>query len=157
MLDPDALMRIAIDQARLGIAAGQTPFGCAIARGGVLLAASHNTVLRDSDITAHAEIKALREACRKVSDVHLEGAIVASTCEPCPMCMAALHWAQVTTVHFGACIADAASVGFNELTVPASELLVRGGSTVRLAGSPLASECRDLFRLWLEQGSPKVY
>ena len=106
-MDPSELMRLAIEKCRQGIAAGQSPFGCAIARDGKLLSCSHNTVVLTTDITAHAEVNAIREACRAVGDIFLDGAIVATTCEPCPMCMAALHWARVDTVYYGATIADA--------------------------------------------------
>jgi tRNA(Arg) A34 adenosine deaminase TadA len=144
----DELMTLAIDAARRGIAAGQTPFGCAIEREGKILAACHNTVWLTTDITAHAEINALREACRRSQSVLLEGAIVATTCEPCPMCMAALHWARVQTVYFGASISDAATAGFNELRLPAGELLRLAGSPVELRQWERAEECKKLFELW---------
>src|SRR4029079_10555252 len=121
-------MRLAIVQAQEGIAKKQTPFGCVIAIDERIVAVSHNQVWLTTDITAHAEVTALREACRATGQLHLLGAIVATTCEPCPMCMAALHWARVDTVYYGATIADATAAGFNELAVPAKELLERGGS-----------------------------
>ena len=110
-MDPAELMRLAIEKCRDGIAHGQSPFGCAIARDGEVLSCSHNTVVLTTDITAHAEVNAIREACRAVGDIFLTGAIVATTCEPCPMCMAALHWARVDTVYYGATIADADEAG----------------------------------------------
>ena len=150
-MDPETLMRQAIEMARQGIAQGQSPFGCAIARAGQLLACRHNTVLATTDITAHAEINALRTACLTANAVHLQGAIVATTCEPCPMCMAALHWAQVEHVYFGATIADAQQAGFNELQLPARELLRLGKSRVTLVPGVLRDECRALFQEWLDQ------
>lgn len=147
-ITPENLMHRAIAKTREGIAADQSPFGCAIARDGQILAVAHNRVLATTDITAHAEVNALREACRTVGDIFLEGAIVATTCEPCPMCMAALHWARAETVYYGATIADATAAGFNELSLSAAELLRLGGSTVRLEPGLLASECRDLFTEW---------
>jgi tRNA(Arg) A34 adenosine deaminase TadA len=147
-MDSSQLMQLAIDKCRQGIAAGQSPFGCAIARDERLLSCEHNVVLRATDITAHAEVTAIRAGCRAVGDIFLAGAIVATTCEPCPMCMAALHWARVDTVYYGATIADAEAVGFNELYLPAGELLRLGGSRVRLVGDVLADECRSLFAEW---------
>jgi tRNA(Arg) A34 adenosine deaminase TadA len=144
-------MRLAIDMAREGISQGQSPFGCAIARDGQVLACRHNTVLATLDITAHAEVNALRTACLVAHSVHLPGATVASTCEPCPMCMAALHWAQVQQVYFGASIADAQEAGFNELQVPARELLRQGKSRVTLVDGVLSHECRALFEEWLRR------
>jgi tRNA(Arg) A34 adenosine deaminase TadA len=121
------------------------------------LAASHNTVLLTTDITAHAEVNALREACHQAGYILLEGAIVATTCEPCPMCMAALHWARVDTVYYGASIADAASAGFNELQLPAAELLRLGGSKLKLIPGVLTQECKQLFAEWNANPQRRVY
>jgi guanine deaminase len=146
---PDALMQLAIDKCREGLVKGQSPFGCAVALEDRVVAVAHNTVVLSTDITAHAEINALREACGATGNIFLEGATVATTCEPCPMCMAALHWARVEHVYFGATIGDAARAGFNELNLPAAELLRLGGSQVRLSGELLRDECRQLFGEWL--------
>ena len=150
-------MRAAVEISRQGIAAGQSPFGCAIWIGGDSMVAAHNRVVADTDITAHAEIVAIRQACGRLGKISLEGAVVAATCEPCPMCMAALHWARVDTVYYGATIGDAREAGFNELAVAAEELLRRGGSRVRLAPGPLRDECRDLFRRWKENDRRVAY
>ena len=157
MYSPEALMNLAIEKARQGISIGQSPFGCAIAREDVLLACEHNTVLTGPDITAHAEVNALRAACHRSGEIFLEGAIVATTCEPCPMCMAALHWARVHTVYFGASISDAAHAGFNELQLPAQRLLDLGGSSVQLESGLLAEPCRQLFQEWLARPTRQVY
>jgi guanine deaminase len=156
-MEPAELMQLAIDICRQGLAAGQSPFGCAIARDGELLACSHNTVLATTDITAHAEVNAIRAACRQTGNILLEGAIVATTCEPCPMCMAALHWARVDTVYFGASIADAAVAGFNELQLPAGELLRLGGSKLKLIPGVLPLECKQLFAEWNANPKRTVY
>jgi len=155
--DPESLMRAAIAQARAGIAAGQSPFGCAIARAGELIAEAHNMVWATTDITAHAEIVALRRACQKTGRIHLEGAVVATTCEPCPMCMAALHWAQVDTVYYGALIDDATRSGFNELHIPASDMVRLGRSRVELVSDVLSAECKALFQEWRQTGDAREY
>ena len=157
MIAPNELMQVAIEKAREGIDAGQSPFGCAIAYGDDVIAAAHNTVIATTDITAHAEVNALRLGCQATGQVHLEGFMVATTCEPCPMCMAALHWARVESVFFGASIADADAAGFNELQVPAAEVLKIGGSQVVLVSDILSAECRDLFRRWLQRSDRVVY
>jgi tRNA(Arg) A34 adenosine deaminase TadA len=156
-MEPPELMRLAIDAGRQGIAGGQSPFGCAIARGGILLGCAHNMVVQTTDITAHAELTAIRLACQAVGDIHLDEAIVASTCEPCPMCMAALHWARVETVYFGATIADAGAAGFNELRLSAAELLRQGGSGVQLVPGLMVDECRQLFAEWQANPARRVY
>jgi len=157
MLSSDDLMTLAIDAARQGIRAGQSPFGCAIASDDGVVAVAHNQVLATTDITCHAEINALRQACRAIGAVHLTGFTVATTCEPCPMCMAALHWARVGVVYFGASIADAAAAGFNELHVPAADLLRLGGSGVALVPGVLTAECRRLFTEWAGQPAARSY
>jgi tRNA(Arg) A34 adenosine deaminase TadA len=156
-MEPAELMRLAIDKTRQGIAAGQSPFGCAIARNGEVLSCSHNTVVLTTDITAHAEVNAIREACRRTGEIFLDGAIVATTCEPCPMCMAALHWARVDTVYYGATIDDADAAGFNELQLPAQELLRLGKSTLKLVPQLLPAECRELFKEWKANPRRVVY
>jgi tRNA(Arg) A34 adenosine deaminase TadA len=150
-------MRLAIDKCRQGLALGQSPFGCAIARNGEILSCSHNTVVLTTDITAHAEVNAIREACRDSGNMLLDGAIVATTCEPCPMCMAALHWSRVDTVYYGATIADADSAGFNELQLSAAELLRLGGSKLKLIPKVLPEECKELFAEWKANPKRKVY
>ncbi len=156
-MDPSELMRLAIEKCRHGLALGQSPFGCAIARDGEILSCSHNTVVLTTDITAHAEVNAIREACHQIGEIFLDGAIVATTCEPCPMCMAALHWARVETVYYGATIADADTAGFNELQLPAAELLRLGGSKLKLVPKVLPEECKELFAEWKANPKRKVY
>lgn len=156
-MDPSELMQLAIDKCRQGLALGQSPFGCAIARDRHVLSCSHNTVVLSTDITAHAEVNAIREACKTVGDIFLEGAIVATTCEPCPMCMAALHWARVDTVYYGATIADADTAGFNELQLPAAELLRAGGSKLKLVPDVMQKECCKLFDEWKANPQRVVY
>jgi guanine deaminase len=154
---PADLMRLAIEKCRHGIAAGQSPFGCAIARHGEVLSCSHNTVVLTTDITAHAEVNAIQEACRTVSNIFLERAIVATTCEPCPMCMAALHWARVKEVYYGATIADAEAAGFNELALPAAKLLHIGNSSVKLTAGVLPADCQRLFTEWQQNEGATSY
>ena len=156
-MTPETLMRLAIEKCREGLAAGQSPFGCAIARGDELLSCTHNTVVQTTDITAHAEVNALRAACFHTGEILLEGSIVATTCEPCPMCMAALHWGRVETVYYGATIEDAKRAGFNELQLPAIKLIELGGSKVKLVPNVLPDECRQLFVLWQANEQRRVY
>ena len=157
MISPEDLMRLAIERCREGLARGQSPFGCAIAIGDRVISNEHNTVVLTTDITAHAEVNAIRAANRAIQNIFLEGAVVATTCEPCPMCMAALHWARVDTVYYGATIADAELGGFNELQLPAAELLRQGGSTLKLIPGMLSEECKKLFTEWQANPNHRVY
>lgn len=158
MIDATELMKLAIDKCRAGIAQGETPFGCAIAIGDRVLAVCHNLVLSKTDITAHAEVSALREACRVEGQVHLPAAMVASTCEPCPMCTAALHWCRVSQVHYGATIDDAQAAGFNEMRLASSEIVRLSKSPLQLIAGTLADECRALFAEWKKKSpNPRTY
>lgn len=141
-------MEEAIAEARRGMAAGQSPFGSVIVREGRAIAAAHNEVWARIDPTAHAEVNAIRKAAGELGSISLEGCVLYSTCEPCPMCASAIHWARVDAVIYGAEIADAAAAGFHELRMPAQELYRAGRSPVRLKGGVLRAECRALFGEW---------
>ena len=104
MTDED-FMRLAIEKTREGIAAGQSPFGSAIVKNGEVVAVTHNTVWKTTDPTAHAEVNCIRRAAASLGTIELAGCTLYSTCEPCPMCLAASHWAKIDRVVFGATIA----------------------------------------------------
>lgn len=150
-------MRLAIEKARAGIDAGQSPFGAVIVNAGEVLAAAHNTVWSASDPTAHAEINAIRQATTSRGSIDLKGCTIYSTCEPCPMCLAAIHWSKIQRVVFGASIADAAAAGFSELHVHARDLVKMGGSPLKIEAGLLRSECRALFSVWKKNPSRKAY
>ena len=94
----EKFMRLAIDKARRGIKNGQTPFGVCISKDAEVISCVHNIVWESMDITAHAEIHAIREACKKLNTVDLSGCVIYSTCEPCPICLSACHWANISTI-----------------------------------------------------------
>lgn len=150
-------MRLAIGEARAGIAAGQSPFGAVVVLEDKVLAAAHNTVWQDGDPTAHAEINAIRRAARQLGRIDLAGCEMFTTCEPCPMCLAAIHWSKIGRVVFGASIADAAASGFSELRLSARDLVERGGSPLRVQPGPCREECRALFDLWKQTALSRPY
>lgn len=150
-------MRMAIEEARTGIAAGQSPFGAVIVRDTEVVALAHNTVWRDHDPTAHAEINAIREAATSLKTIDLRGGTIYSTCEPCPMCLAAIHWAKIDDLYYGATIEDAAAAGFSELRVDAATLARMGGSSLRIQDGFLDAECRELFDVWKQSKLGKTY
>ncbi len=151
------LMSLAIAKARDGIAAGQTPFGAIIVRGSELVAATHNTVWRDTDPTAHAEVNCIRSAATAIKLIDLSGCEMYSTCEPCPMCLSAIHWAKIDRVVYGATIADAANAGFCELHVDARRLVELGNSPLKVESGLLREECAQLFELWKKTGLCGTY
>jgi guanine deaminase len=150
-------MRLAVQVAQKGIAAGQTPFGAVVVRGNDLVAEGHNCVWRETDPTAHAEVVAIRWAAATLKSIDLSGCEMYTTCEPCPMCLSAIHWSKLDAVYYGATIADAQAAGFCELCVGAKVLASMGGSPLRVEAGPLQMECVDLFAQWKAAGLSKPY
>ena len=144
----EQFMQMAIATCREGIEAGQSPFGACIARHGDVIACSHNCVWLNTDITAHAEVQAIREACRKVNSIHLDGATIYSTTEPCAMCFGAIHWARIARIVYGATVKDAQSFGFSELPIDDQTMKRLSNSPIELVPGVLAGEAIDLFRVW---------
>lgn len=151
-------MRMAIAEARKGIAAEQTPFGaCIIAKNGEPIACEHNQVWRTVDSTAHAEIVAIHEACRKLGTIDLAGCTIYSTTEPCPMCFAACHWAKISRIVFGARVEDAKRFGFGELTISNKNMKRLGGSQIVVEGDFLRNEALALFESWDSRRDRRAY
>jgi tRNA(Arg) A34 adenosine deaminase TadA len=156
MTDED-YMRLAVQKTQEGIAAGQSPFGSVIVRAGEVVAATHNTVWRDGDPTAHAEVNCIRRAASVLKTIFLHGCTLYSTTEPCPMCLAAIHWAKIDRVVFGATIADAAAAGFCELYVDAQVLAEMGRSPLKVESGLLRADCAALFDQWKKAGLCQTY
>jgi tRNA(Arg) A34 adenosine deaminase TadA len=153
-------MSIAIAKTREGIALGNSPFGATVVKDGVVVASAPKKVWPDTDPTAHAEVNAIRNAARALATIDLSGCVMYTTCEPCPMCLSAIHWAKFDRVVYGATIADAAGSGFNELRVEAKKLAEMGGSKLvveKIASEESARECAALFREWKQAAKCGVY
>ena len=153
----EAFMHMAVDKASRGIRQGQTPFGACIVRRGKVIALEHNRVWQTTDITAHAEVQAIRSACRKLKTVVLSDCVIYSTCEPCPMCFSACHWAGLQKVYFGAYIKDAKNAGFNELTISARQMKMLGKSLVHVYGGLLRQENTALLKAWAAEENKRIY
>jgi guanine deaminase len=152
-------MRLAIETCFKGIHAGQTPFGAAIVRTGAdeVLATGHNVVVLTTDITAHGEVNTIRMACKKLDGIDLGGFTIYSTCEPCPMCFSACHWANLDRIVYGTSIADAADCGFRELSLSNEQMKSIGGSAIRITGGCLREESMELFKVWKQRTDRRVY
>ncbi|WP_395245974.1 nucleoside deaminase [Agromyces sp. MMS24-K17] len=109
-----AWLQQAVALAVENVEAGGGPFGAVIVRDGELLAIGQNRVTRDLDPTAHAEVSAIRAACRAAGDFSLAGATLYTSCEPCPLCLAASLWARLDRIVFAADRHDAAEGGFDD-------------------------------------------
>jgi guanine deaminase len=150
-------MRLAIDKARAGIERGQSPFGACIVKDGAVISCEHNVVLATTDSTAHAEVHAIRAACARQGTIDLTGCTIYSTCEPCPMCFSACHWAHLSRVVHGARIEDAARIGFRELRIPATTMRELGDSPTAVVADCLRQENVALMKFWLERGDGRTY
>ncbi len=104
----------AIDLANHSVDEGGGPFGAVIVKQGTVIGRGNNRVTLDNDPTAHAEVQAIRDACRKENDFSLSDCVLYASCEPCPMCMAAIYWARIARVVFAASGEDASRAGFDD-------------------------------------------
>lgn len=112
----DNYMRLAKEQAEYGLAHHEGgPFGAVITdKEGNIISVSNNQVLKNNDPTAHAEIQAIREACKKLRTYDLSNCILYTSCEPCPMCLSAIIWANISKIYYGCDKKDAANIGFRD-------------------------------------------
>lgn len=90
------------------------PFGACIVKDNKIIGKGNNTVLKDNDPTAHAEINAIRDACKKLNTYDLSGCTIYTTCYPCPMCLSAIIWANIDKVYYGNTKEDAEDIGFRD-------------------------------------------
>ena len=108
-------MHQAICLAVAGVAAGRGgPFGCVIVKDGQIVGRGANLVTSTNDPTAHAEVVAIRDASSRLATFNLTGCELFASCEPCPMCLAAIHWAHLDRIYFGCTAADAEAIGFSD-------------------------------------------
>jgi guanine deaminase len=132
------------------------PFGAVIVKDGSIVAEGVNCVTNTNDPTAHAEMVAIREACRKLQSFELPGCEIYSSCEPCPMCLGAIYWARPARVYFANSAADAAQAGFDdafiyeELRVPHAERKI---PMIQLKND----NALDAFRAWREKSDKIRY
>ncbi|MEX0967740.1 MAG: nucleoside deaminase [Bacteroidia bacterium] len=132
------------------------PFGAIIIKDGEVIAASGNAVLQENDPTAHAEVQAIRKACRVLGRYHLDDCTLYATCEPCPMCLGAIYWARIPKVIYGSTRHDAENAGFidrlllDEMQKPPSE------RSVNMTLQPLP-EALNLFEVWRQIEEKRTY
>lgn len=123
------------------------PFAAVIVKEGVIIAESVNTVTSDNDPTAHAEINAIREACKKLGDFQLAGCQLYTSCEPCPMCLGAIYWARPDVVFFAASQEDAAFGGFDDAFIYHEIKKPQAERDIPFIRKPLP-EGRNVFEKW---------
>jgi guanine deaminase len=144
----EQFMRQALAVAERGMAAGGPPVGACLVSGGELVASGHNSVIGELDVTAHAEIVVIREACRALRTLELPGCALYVTVEPCPMCLSACHYAGISEIYFGASIEAMHAITRTELCVAPAELFAGRADQPTIVGGVLATECQALLDRW---------
>lgn len=157
MTREEKFMQEAVRLSREGSRAGEGgPFGCVIVRGDEIIGRGNNKVLLLNDPTAHAEVVAIRDACRHLGTFQLEECEVYTTCEPCPMCLGAIYWARPKKIYYANTREDAANIGFDdsmiyeEISKPLTERKI-----------PLVGVGREsaitVFNEWQAYGNKRLY
>lgn len=150
-------MKIAFNESIKGMQEGHGgPFGAVIVRNGEIIAKAHNNVLKTNDPTAHAEISAIRKATEKLGRFDLSDCEIYSSCEPCPMCFAAIHWAKMKKLYFGCTRYDAAKIGFDDQFIYD---VINGNSKIKQVEIEEfdRNECLIAFKKWEEKTNKKEY
>jgi guanine deaminase len=151
-------MTIAIEEAYRGVRRGHGgPFGACIVRKGEVVATGHNEVLKSNDPTRHAEICAVIRASKFLETPHFKGCEIYSTTEPCVMCFAAIHWAQMKRIYFGTTVRDVKQLGFNEVVISNRVLKRMGKSPILLVPGVMREECRGLLEYWRNRPGSRTY
>jgi guanine deaminase len=143
-------MQKAINEAIKGVNQGHGgPFGAVIVKDGKIISTSHNEVLKSNDPTSHAEINAIKKASKKLQTFDLSGCEIYTTCMPCPMCMGAIRWANISTIYYGATSEDADMIGFRDQ--------VFYDESYQNIKNIDRTECLQVFRIWSEMPNKTIY
>lgn len=157
MVNKETFMREAIQLSEEKMQAGfGGPFGAVIVHQGKVIARGYNNVLASNDPTAHAEVDAIRKACKALGRFELQDCEIYTSCEPCPMCLGAIYWARLKKVYFGNTRQEAAAIGFDddfiykEISMPLNQ---RSIPMQQL----LANEAKAAFITWQYKENKQVY
>ena len=140
-MNPEDFMRLALEEAKKGDA----PYGAVIVKDNQVVAQAHNTVKRDNDPSAHAEINVIRSLTTQLQNPSLEGYTIYTTGEPCPMCASACVWTGLSEIIYGASIEDLVSVNQSQINISCQEVIVKSFRKVKVTKGVLREECIKLF------------
>lgn len=151
------LLRRAVELSRERMLDGAGgPFGAVVARGGEIVGEGWNRVTSAMDPTAHAEVVAIRAACERLGRFELSGLAIYSSCEPCPMCLAAIYWARLDRLVYANTRAEAAAIGFDDARFYTQIALPLAEQTLPVERLELA-EARAVFALWQAKADKIAY
>jgi guanine deaminase len=139
----EQFMRVALKMAERGMAAGGPPVGACLVRADEVIVAAHNSVISELDVTAHAEISLIRQACQELRVLSLEGCSLYVTVEPCLMCLSACFYAGIREIVFGAPISAMQALTDGELCMDVGELYPG-----TISGGVLEADCLALLSRW---------
>jgi len=135
-------MHLALAEAKKGDA----PYGAVIVKDNEVVAIGHNTVKRDNDPSAHAEINVIRSLTAKLKNPSLEGYSIYTTGEPCPMCATACVWSGLSEIIYGASIQDLISVNQSQINISCEEVIAQSFTNIKVTKGVLKKECLELFK-----------
>lgn len=141
-MKPEDFMRLAIEEAKKG----DSPYGAVIVKNNEVIAKGYNTVRRDSDPSAHAEINVIRGLTSTNNNPSLEGYTIYTTGEPCPMCAAACVWAGISEIVIGASIEDLIKVNQSQINISCDEVIAKGFREIKVTKGCLRKNCVELFK-----------
>lgn len=152
----EELMRKAIELAENNVANGGGPFGAVISRNGEIIATGVNRVTAEHDPTAHAEVSAIREACKKLGRFDLSDCEIYTSCEPCPMCLGAIYWSHIGKMYYGNSKSDAKEIGFDDSFIY-DELALPPESRKLSSEVMLREAAAKAFGMWMEKDDKIEY
>jgi tRNA(adenine34) deaminase len=141
-MNEEYFMRLALEEAKKGDA----PYGAVIVKDNAAIAVAHNTVRRDSDPSAHAEINAIRSLTAKLKNPSLEGYSIYTTGEPCPMCAAACVWTGISEIIYGASIKDLTDYNQSQIDISCEQVIAKSFRNIKVTKGILRKECLELFK-----------
>ena len=143
----EELMRRAIELSENSVRNGGGPFGAVIAKDGEIIAEGSNKVTINNDPTAHAEVCAIRNACKILNTFELANCVIYTSCEPCPMCLGAIYWARLSKIFYANDRKDAAEIGFDEDFIY-EEIAIEPQYRKKPSEILLRNEAINAFRMW---------
>lgn len=150
MREAIALSKINVENATGG------PFGAVIVKDGKVIAKSANLVTTTNDPTAHAEIAAIRLACKELNTFTLEGCVIYTSCEPCPMCLGAIYWAHLDKMYYANTKKDAADIGFDDAFIY-DEIDLHPAKRKLMSEQILNDEALTIFEMWTKSREKILY
>ena len=146
-------IQLSIDNVRSGRGG---PFGAVVVKDGSIIGEGTNQVTATNDPTAHAEVQAIREACRKLAAFGLHGCEIYTSCEPCPMCLGAIYWARLSCIYFATAATDASKIGFDDSLIYSEMGLPHSKRRIPMV-QIMREEGLEAFRAWTDAPNKIVY